>query len=206
MARSKSSNRWMKEHVSDHYVQKAQRDGYRSRAAYKLLELNERDHLLTPGASVVDLGSAPGGWSQVAAKLVGDQGRVYALDILPMDSLADVEFIQGDFCEQAVLEQLMARVGDRKIDLVISDIAPNITGVGSVDQTRSMYLCELALDFACQVLSKDGCFVVKVFQGEGLDEFMRETRARFGKVQIRKPKASRPRSREVYWVARNFKM
>ncbi|MFC1747657.1 23S rRNA (uridine(2552)-2'-O)-methyltransferase RlmE [Pseudomonadota bacterium] len=206
MGRSKSSDRWMKEHVTDYYVQKAQQDGYRSRAAYKLLELNERDRLLKPGTSVVDLGSAPGGWSQVAAGLVGEQGRVYALDILPMDALADVSFIQGDFCEQEVLDQLLELIGDRKINLVISDMAPNISGVGSVDQAKSVYLCELALDFSRQVLSKGGDFAIKVFQGEGFDEFMRETKASFGKVHIRKPKASRPRSREVYIVARDFKM
>ncbi len=206
MARSKSSDRWMKEHVSDYYVQKAQQDGYRSRAAYKLLELNDRDHLLKQGTTVVDLGSAPGGWSQVAAGLVGESGKVYALDILPMDALADVEFIQGDFCEDAVYERLMGMIGNRKIDLVISDMAPNISGVGSVDQAKSMYLCELALDFAKQVLHKGGNFAIKVFQGEGFDEYMREVRNSFTKVQIRKPKASRPRSREVYIVAHNFKM
>ncbi len=206
MAKSKSSNRWLQEHESDQYVLKARQDGYRSRAAYKLLELNERDKLLKPGMLVVDLGAAPGSWSQVAAKTIGDKGRVFALDILPMDVLADVDFIQGDFREQVVMDQLLELVADRKIDLVISDIAPNISGMAAMDQPKAMYLVELALDFARQVLGPKGVFVAKVFQGSGFDEYVNDVRASFGKVLVRKPKASRPRSREVYLVARELKV
>ena len=206
MAKSKSSNRWLQEHESDQYVLKARQDGYRSRAAYKLLELHERDKLLRPGMLVVDLGAAPGSWSQVAVKLIGDKGRLFALDILPMDTLADVDFIQGDFREQAVMDQLLELVADRKIDLVISDIAPNISGMAAMDQPKAMYLVELALDFARQVLGPKGVFVAKVFQGGGFDEYVNEVRGSFGKVLIRKPKASRPRSREVYLVARELKV
>lgn len=207
MAKSKkSSNRWLQEHESDQYVLKARQDGYRSRAAYKLLELNERDRLIKPGMFVVDIGSAPGSWSQIAAKLVGDKGRIFALDILPMDSLADVDFIQGDFREQVVMDQLLELIGNREIDLVISDIAPNISGMATMDQPKAMYLVELALDLARQVLGSKGVFVAKVFQGSGFDEYVNEVRASFGKVLIRKPKASRPRSREVYLVARDFKV
>ena len=207
MAKSKkSSNRWLQEHESDFYVLKARQDGYRSRAAYKLLELNERDRLVKPGMCVVDIGSSPGSWSQIAAKLVGDKGRIFALDILPMDSLADVDFIQGDFREQSVMDQMLGLIGDREIDLVISDIAPNISGMAAMDQPRAMYLVELALDLARQVLSPNGVFVAKVFQGSGFDEYINEVSACFGKVVIRKPKASRPRSCEVYLVARDFKV
>ncbi len=206
MTKSKSSNRWLQEHESDQYVLKARQDGYRSRAAYKLLELNERDKLLKPGMLVVDLGAAPGSWSQVAAKTIGDKGRVFALDILPMDVLADVDFIQGDFREQVVMDQLLELVAGRKIDLVISDIAPNISGMAAMDQPKAMYLVELALDFARQVLGPKGVFVAKVFQGSGFDEYVNDVRASFGKVLVRKPKASRPRSREVYLVARELKV
>ena len=206
MAKSKSSNRWLQEHESDQYVLKARQDGYRSRAAYKLLELNERDKLLKPGMLVVDLGAAPGSWSQVAAKTIGDKGRVFALDILPMDVLADVDFIQGDFRDQVVMDQLLELVAGRKIDLVISDIAPNISGMAAMDQPKAMYLVELALDFARQVLGSKGVFVAKVFQGSGFDEYVNDVRASFGKVLVRKPKASRPRSREVYLVARELKV
>ena len=206
MAKSKSSNRWLQEHESDQYVLKARQDGYRSRAAYKLLELNERDKLLKSGMFVVDLGAAPGSWSQVAAKTIGDKGRVFSLDILPMDVLADVDFIQGDFREQIVMDQLLELVAGRKIDLVISDIAPNISGMAAMDQPNAMYLVELALDFAKQVLGPKGVFVAKVFQGSGFDEYVNDVRASFGKVLVRKPKASRPRSREVYLVARELKV
>lgn len=204
MARTKSSRRWLDEHFNDPYVKRAQQDGYRSRAVYKLLEIQEKDHLLRPGMTVVDLGAAPGGWSQVAAPLVGAKGRVVALDILPMDALPDVEFIQGDFREQEVLDALLARLGDARVDLVMSDMAPNISGMKAVDQPRSMYLAELALDMALRVLAPGGDFLVKVFQGEEYDAYLREVRKRFGKVLIRKPKASRPRSREVYVLARNL--
>lgn len=205
MARSKSSNRWLEEHVNDPYVKQAQLDGYRSRASYKLLELNEKDRLFRPGQVVMDLGSAPGGWSQVAIKLVGDKGRVIASDILPMDAIGQVEFIRGDFTEQSVFDQIMSTLNGDAVDLVISDMAPNISGVDAADQASSMYLVELALDMACQVLKKRGNFVAKVFMGEGYDDYVKAVRAQFDSVVIRKPKASRPRSREVYVVGRGFK-
>jgi len=206
MSKSKSSQRWLDEHENDVYVQRARQDGYRSRATYKLLEINDKDRLIKPGMTVVDLGAAPGGWSQMAARLVGDKGHVVAMDILPMDGLAGVDFLQGDFREQEVLEQLLKMIGDQGVDLVISDMAPNISGMGVVDQPRAMYLTELALDMARQVLKPGGDFLVKVFQGEGFDEYMRDVRSSFSKVITRKPKASRPRSREVYLLARGFKM
>ncbi|GAB3285835.1 23S rRNA (uridine(2552)-2'-O)-methyltransferase RlmE [Parahaliea aestuarii] len=206
MPKKRSSSRaWLKEHHSDPYVQQAQREGYRSRACYKLLELQEKDRLIRPGMTVVDLGSAPGGWSQVAAGLVGHKGRVVASDILHMDNLADVEFIQGDFTEDAVFEQILAAIGDSPVDLVMSDMAPNMSGVNAVDQPRSMYLVELALDMASRVLAPGGSFVAKVFQGEGFDDLFRSAREQYGKVLTRKPAASRPRSREVYVVARDFR-
>lgn len=205
MARSKSSNQWLSEHVNDPYVKRAQADGYRSRASYKLLEIIKKDKLVRSGMMVMDLGSAPGGWSQVVAPIVGVKGRVIASDILPMNSMADVDFIQGDFTEDAVFEQIMAAVGDAPVDLVISDMAPNISGVNAADQASSMYLIELALDMARQVLKPKGCFVTKVFQGEGSDEYLKDVRSSFDKVMIRKPDASRPRSREVYFVAKGFK-
>lgn len=205
MARSKSSNRWLDEHVNDPYVKKAQIDGYRARAAYKLLELNEKDKLIRPGMLVVDLGSAPGSWSQIAGRLVGVKGRVIASDILPMDSLEHVDFIQGDFTEESVFNQILDNLGERKADVVISDMAPNISGVDVADQAASMYLVELALDMACNVLKTKGDFVVKVFQGEGFDDYVKNTRQHFDKVAIRKPDASRPRSREVYLVGKGFK-
>ncbi len=206
MAKKRSSSKaWLKEHRDDPYVQQAQREGYRSRACYKLLELQERDHLIRPGMTVLDLGSAPGGWSQVAVELVGHRGRVIASDILPMDNLAGVEFILGDFTEDAVFEAILAAIGEAPVDVVISDMAPNMSGVNAVDQPRSMYLVELALDMARQVLAPGGSFVAKVFQGEGFDELFRDARSAFAKVLTRKPKASRPRSREVYLVATGFK-
>ncbi len=205
MARSKSSNRWLDEHFKDPYVKQSQKDGYRSRASYKLIELDKKDKLLKPGMSVVDLGSAPGGWSQVAAERVGDKGMVLASDILPMDSIAGVEFIQGDFTEESVLEQLLAALGAHKADLVISDMAPNMSGMNAVDQPAAIYLVELALDMARQVLKPGGHFVAKVFHGEGFDPLLQEARDAFTKVAVRKPDASRARSREVYLVARGFK-
>jgi 23S rRNA (uridine2552-2'-O)-methyltransferase len=204
MARSKSSGAWLQEHVNDPYVKQAQRDGYRSRSSYKLIQLNERDRLIRPGMLIVDLGSAPGGWSQVATRLAGEQARVVATDILPMDPLKNVDFIQGDFTEEAVLNQVLERLGGRKPHLVICDIAPNISGVDSADQASSMYLVELALDFARQALEPKGDFVVKVFQGAGADAYIKDVRTSFDKVFIRKPAASRPRSREVYLVAKGF--
>ncbi|MCB1847010.1 MAG: 23S rRNA (uridine(2552)-2'-O)-methyltransferase RlmE [Halieaceae bacterium] len=206
MAKKRSSSKaWLKEHRDDPYVQQAQREGYRSRACYKLLELQERDRLIRPGMTVLDLGSAPGGWSQVAVALVGHSGRVIASDILPMDTIAGVEFIQGDFTEEEVFGQLLAALAGTPVDLVISDMAPNMSGMNAVDQPRSIYLVELALDMARQVLTPGGAFVSKVFQGEGFDELYREARESFDRVLTRKPKASRPRSREVYVVARGFR-
>jgi 23S rRNA (uridine2552-2'-O)-methyltransferase len=204
MARTKSSGAWLQEHVNDPYVKQAQRDGYRSRSSYKLIQLNERDRLIRPGMLIVDLGSAPGGWSQVATRLAGEQARVVATDILPMDPLKNVDFIQGDFTAEAVLNQVLERLGGRKPHLVICDIAPNISGVDSADQASSMYLVELALDFARQALEPKGDFVVKVFQGAGADAYIKDVRTSFDKVFIRKPAASRPRSREVYLVAKGF--
>ncbi len=203
MPTSKSSRRWLREHFSDPYVKQAQQEGFRSRAVYKLLELQERDKLFKPGMTVIDLGAAPGGWSQIVANLVGKKGRVIALDILPMDPLPGVEFILGDFSEEAVLSELLKRLGDTKADWVISDMAPNMSGIDSVDQPRSMELAELAFDFAQQVLQPEGGFLVKTFQGEGFDLFLVALRRYFKKVTIRKPKASRDRSREVYLLARN---
>jgi len=205
MARSKQSKNWLKEHFDDFYVKQAQKEGYRSRAVYKLLEIEEKDHLFRPGMTIVDLGAAPGGWSQIASLRLKGNGRVIATDILPMDALADVEFIQGDFHEEEVLNQLLESLGNDKADLVMSDMAPNISGMKAVDQPRAMYLCELALDMARKVLNSEGVFLVKVFQGEGFDEYLRELRSYFKSVTVRKPKASRPRSREVYLLARACK-
>jgi len=201
MAKQKN-NQWMQRHVKDNFVKQAQNDGYRSRAAYKLLELNDKDKLFKPGMCVVDIGAAPGGWSQVAAMMVGDKGRIIALDILPMDSFAQVEFIQGDFTEDSVFKTLMDTLNGQAVDLVICDIAPNISGVRLVDQSKAMYLVELALDFAQQVLKPGGNFAVKVFEGEGLDEFRQTARGMFSKVLNRKPKASRDESRELYIVGK----
>ncbi|GAB1257427.1 23S rRNA (uridine(2552)-2'-O)-methyltransferase RlmE [Aurantivibrio plasticivorans] len=205
MARSKSSHRWLREHFNDHYVKKTREDGYRSRASYKLLEIQEKDRLFKPGMCVVDLGAAPGGWTQVAKQLVGDKGVVVASDILPMDAIAEVEFIQGDFTEDKVLEQILQALGEQRADLVISDMAPNMSGVTDIDQPKSMYLVELAVDLAKQVLVKNGVFVSKVFQGEGFDEVFQDLKQNFQKVVTRKPEASRPRSREVYLVAKGFR-
>lgn len=204
MARSKSSGRWLREHFDDPYVKRAQQEGYRSRAVYKLEEIDRRDRLLRPGMTVVDLGAAPGGWSQYARRAVGEKGRVVALDILPMDSMAGVEILQGDFREQEVLDRLLQTLGDHPVDLVISDMAPNISGVNSVDQARAMYLAELAVDLAKQILKPGGDLLLKVFQGEGFDAILAELRRSFKSIVIRKPKASRPRSREVYALARNY--
>lgn len=203
MKRTKTSKAWMTEHVTDPYVQQAKKLGYRSRAAFKLLEIDARDHLLKPGTVVVDLGAAPGGWAQVAAKKVGAKGRVIAVDLLELAPLAGVEFIQGDFTEDAVLAELEGRLGGVAIDLVISDMAPNISGIGLSDQARSMHLAELAMDFAVQRLKPGGCFLVKLFQGSGFEAFVREARRRFKQVMVRKPEASRSRSREVYLLAKH---
>lgn len=205
MARSKSSHRWMQEHVNDPYVKQAQKDGYRSRSSYKLIELNEKDRLIRPGMLIMDLGSAPGGWSQVASKLVGQKGRVLASDILPMDAINNVDFIQGDFTEEAVFNQILEALKGEKPDLIMSDIAPNLTGIDSADQGSSIYLVELVLDMVRRVLKPKGNFVVKVFQGTGSDAYLKDVRTSFERISVRKPKSSRPRSREVYVVARGFK-
>ncbi|WP_105190061.1 23S rRNA (uridine(2552)-2'-O)-methyltransferase RlmE [Pseudoalteromonas sp. T1lg48] len=203
---SASSKRWLKEHFDDHYVHEAQKQGWRSRAVFKLEEIQQKDKLLKPGMAVVDLGAAPGSWSQYLAQQVGDNGQVIACDILPMDSLAGVDFLQGDFREEAVLNALLDRIDGKNVDVVFSDMAPNMSGNMSTDQAGSMYLVELALDMCHQVLKKNGAFAVKVFQGEGFDQFVKDVRESFRTVKIRKPDASRPRSREVYIVATGYKL
>jgi 23S rRNA (uridine2552-2'-O)-methyltransferase len=205
MPRSKSSNEWLRRHVNDPYVKKAQLEGYRSRSAYKLIELNEKDRLIKPNMFLLDLGSAPGGWSQVASKLIGRNGRVLATDILPMEPIKNVDFVQGDFTDEAVVAQLMERLGGEKFDLIISDIAPNITGIDSADQASSMYFLELALDTVRKTLKRDANFVAKMFQGSGSDLYLKELRTSFEKVLTRKPGASRAESREVFIVAKGFK-
>ncbi len=203
--RSDSSHRWLKEHFNDPYVKKAQQEGYRSRAVYKLLEIHQRDRLFKPGMTVVDLGAAPGGWSQLVVKLIKPKGQIIALDILPMEPIEGVEFIQGDFSEDAVVDNLLTRMPSEKVDWVLSDIAPNMSGNDSIDMPRSVYLAELALDFALKVVAKDGGFLIKLFQGEGFDAFLAEVKRKFQKTVIRKPKASRSRSREVYILARTLR-
>lgn len=203
--RSSSSARWLAEHENDPYVQQARKLGYRSRAVFKLKEIQEKDRILKPGQVVVDLGAAPGGWSQWARPLLGPKGTLIALDILPMEPIADVDIILGDFREEAVLRELERRVGERAVDLVLSDMAPNLSGVDVADQASSIYLCELALDFASVHLKPKGVFLTKIFQGEGFDAYLKALRQAFESVTIRKPKASRPRSREVYLLARNFR-
>ena len=203
---SASSKRWLKEHFDDQYVQKAQKLGLRSRAVFKLEAIQEKDRLIKPGMTVVDLGAAPGGWSQLSADLVGQKGQVIACDILAMDPLAGVDFLQGDFREEAVLDALLNRIGGNNVDIVLSDMAPNMSGNPSVDQARSMYLCELALDMCHSVLKPNGAFVIKVFQGEGFDEFFRNVKSAFKVLKTRKPDSSRARSREVYLVATGYKV
>ena len=203
--RRPSSARWLAEHNADHYVQEARRLGYRSRAVFKLQEINEKDRLIKPGMALVDLGAAPGGWSQMARPMVGPKGRVIATDILDIEPIPGVDFLCGDFREDSVLKGVEALVGEQALDLVLSDMAPNISGIDAADQAASLYLCELALEFAKQHLKTQGAFVVKVFQGEGFDAYLKQVREAFGSVAIRKPKASRPRSSEVYLVAKNFR-
>ncbi|SFD13001.1 23S rRNA (uridine2552-2'-O)-methyltransferase [Pseudomonas citronellolis] len=205
MARSKTSHRWLKEHFDDPYVKMAQRDGYRSRASYKLLEIQEKDRILHPGMTVVDLGAAPGGWSQVTSRVIGDKGTLIASDILPMDSIPDVTFIQGDFTEDEVFARLLEAIGENPVDLVISDMAPNMSGLPAVDMPRAMFLCELALDLCTRVLRPGGDFLIKIFQGEGFDTYLKTVRENFEKVQMRKPLSSRDRSREQYLLARGFR-
>lgn len=203
MARSKSSNRWLQEHFDDTYVKRAQAEGLRSRAVFKLTELDEKYGLLAPGMVVVDLGAAPGGWSEVAAPRVGKGGRVIALDVLPMEPLPGVEFIEGDFTESEPLEALETALGGRKADLVLSDMAPNMSGVAVTDQAKAMYLAELTFEFAAEHLKPGGDLLVKLFQGEGFDAFVQRCRKAYQSVVVRKPDASRPRSREVYLLARH---
>jgi len=205
VAKTSSSVRWMNEHLKDEFVKKAQKEGYRSRAAYKLLEIIDKDQIIKSGFKVLDLGAAPGGWSQVAIKIVGKKGQVIATDILPIESIVNVEFLQGDFTEEKLYEKLLSLTKEQKINVVLSDMAPNMSGQISIDQPKSIYLAELALDMATKVLSHNGHFVVKIFQGDGFDIFVQNTRKKFEKVVIRKPKASRPRSKEVYLIASQLK-
>ena len=205
MAKKGSSRRWMQEHLTDEYVKKAQKEGYRCRAVYKLLEIIERKEIIKSGSMVLDLGAAPGGWSQVAVKFVGNSGKVIASDILPIEDIIGVDFVQGDFTEQTVYDELIMMTSGNKIDTVLSDMAPNMSGQLSVDQPKSMYLAELAVDMAIKTLSKNGNFIVKVFQGDGFDAYVKNARNAFKKVSIIKPKASRPRSKEVYLLASQLK-
>lgn len=204
MARSKTSKAWLREHVNDHYVQRAQQEGYRSRASYKLIEIAEQDQLFKPGMRVVDLGAAPGGWSQVAAQKIAPGGQVIALDLLEMAPLPDVEFIQGDFCDEAVLERLERALGGKQAGLVICDMSPNISGVGSVDQARIIHAAELALEFSGAHLKPGGSFLVKLFQGVGFEAYLKRMRGCFKQVVTRKPKASRGRSKEIYLLGKGL--
>lgn len=205
MGRSKSSSRWMQEHFEDEYVRLAQAQGYRSRAVFKLKEIQEKDQLIKPGMNIVDLGAAPGGWSQFARQHMSKKNKLIALDILPMESLDGVDFIQGDFREETVLDQLHALLNGAPVSLVMSDMAPNMSGSKGVDQHRALYLAELAFETAKTVLTKDGSFLVKLFHGEGFESYLNEVNHFFAKAVIRKPKASRPRSNEVYLLAKGFK-
>jgi 23S rRNA (uridine2552-2'-O)-methyltransferase len=200
MARSKSSKRWLQEHHQDEYVLKARAQGYRSRAVFKLVEIQQKDHVLRAGQMVLDLGAAPGSWSEYASQIVGDQGAVIALDLLPLEPIAGVSFVQGDFTEQETLDRLLALLGDRRVDLVLSDMAPNLSGMDSVDQPKSIYLAELAFDVAENFLNSTGVFVVKMFQGSGSEELISKYRSRFKSVKLRKPDASRSRSSEIYAI------
>jgi len=206
MAKGSSSQNWRRRQDSDEFVKRAQAEGWRSRAIYKLSEMQERDRLMRRGAFVLDLGASPGAWSQYASKIVGPKGRIIALDLLPMDPISGVDVIQGDFCDEKVLEEVLKSIGTDQFELVMSDMAPNISGVKSVDQPRAMYLAELAVELASRVLKKRGAFVVKLFHGEGFDAYVREMRRRFETVKVRKPRASRPQSRETYLVARNIRL
>ena len=206
MAKKGSSRRWLAEHRKDPYVKQARAAGWRSRAVFKLEQIQRKYHLIRPGMMIVDLGAAPGGWSQYAAGLLNGRGRIVALDILPMDPIEGVEFIHGDFREMPVLEQLRIALGEQPVDLVLSDMAPNISGIEASDQARAVYLAELALDFCNQALKPGGSFLVKLFQGEGFEAYLKQLRSAFGSVQIRKPEASRDRSREQYLLARNYRL
>lgn len=204
--RSASSTRWLQEHFNDHYVQQAQKKGFRSRAVFKIDEIQSRDKLLRPGMTVVDLGAAPGGWSQFVVDHLNGNCRVIACDILPMDPIAGVDFLEGDFRDEQVLATLLSRIDGKTVDIVLSDMAPNMSGNDNVDQPRAMYLVELALDMCHQVLKPGGAFVVKVFHGQGFEEFLKAVRAAFTTVKTRKPDSSRARSREVYLVATGYKL
>jgi 23S rRNA (uridine2552-2'-O)-methyltransferase len=204
--RSKSSSRWLAEHANDEFVKRAQKEGWRSRAVFKLAQIQETERLLRPGIRCVDLGAAPGGWSQYAARIIGAKGSIVATDILPMDAIPGVEFVLGDFREEAVLRQVLERVGSDKVDLVMSDMAPNMSGIDAVDQPRSMYLAELAFEFAERVLTPGGDLLVKLFQGAGFEQIMRDAKHKYGRVATKKPKASRTRSPETYLLARHFGM
>ena len=205
MSRSKSSQNWLKEHHDDAYVLRARKDGYRSRAVYKLIELQQKDQILKPGQFVLDLGAAPGGWSEYVAQFTGTRGRLIAVDLLPIEPIAGVEVIQGDFSERQVLDQILDLVGEQTLDLVLSDMAPNISGIETVDQPKSINLAELAFELARDCLNENGSFVVKLFQGEGFEELTSVFRLAFKSVKFRKPKASRPRSREIYAVCWGLK-
>jgi 23S rRNA (uridine2552-2'-O)-methyltransferase len=206
MKKKGSSGRWLAEHHRDPYVKMARDAGYRSRAVFKLDQIQKKDRLIKQGMTIVDLGAAPGGWSQLSAKLLKGSGRILALDILPMDPVEGVDFIQGDFRESAVLEQLELKLAGERVDLVLSDMAPNISGIDASDQARAMYLVELALEFCQKALKPGGNLLIKVFQGEGFDAYLKAVREAFATVQIRKPDASRERSREVYLLARNYRL
>ena len=205
MAKKGSSRQWMHEHLNDEYVKKAQKEGYRSRAVYKLIEIIDKKQIINKGDKVLDLGAAPGGWSQVASKIVGQNGQVIANDILPINEISGVDFLQGDFTESSVYEKLLNMTKGQKINTVLSDMAPNMSGQLSVDQPKSMYLAELSLDMAIRTLMPNGHFIVKVFQGESFDTYVQIARQTFKKVAIKKPKASRPRSKEVYLLASQIK-
>ena len=205
MTKKSSSRRWMNEHLNDEYVKKAQREGYRCRAVYKLIEIIDKNQIITKGDRVLDLGAAPGGWSQVVSKIVGQTGQLIASDILPIEEISGVDFLQGDFTESSVYEKLLSMTKGQKMNTVLSDMAPNMSGQLSVDQPKSMYLAELALDMAIKILMPNGYFVVKVFQGDGFDAYVQIARQTFKKVAIKKPKASRPRSKEVYLLASQLK-
>ena len=205
MSRSKSSGAWLREHHDDKYVLQARRDGYRSRAVYKLIEIQQKDQVLKPGQFVVDLGAAPGGWSEYAAQFIGRKGRLIAVDLLPIDPIAGAEIIQGDFTEDDILDQILNLCEGQKIDLVLSDMAPNLSGMDSVDQPKSMYLAELALELARDNLIENGQFVTKLFQGEGFDSYKKSLNQVFKSVKLRKPDASRPRSREIYTICRGLR-
>ena len=206
MSRSKSSKRWLQEHFDDVYVKKAQAEGYRSRAVYKLKEVDDKESLLKPGMTVVDLGAAPGGWTQYVSEKLQGNGRIVALDILPMDALPDVTFIQGDFREDSVLHELSHFIPERGLDLLLSDMAPNMSGSAAIDIPRAMYLVELAFDFAEKMLKPGGAMLVKIFHGSGFDDLVKQARASFDKVVIRKPSASRSRSKETYLLAKGYNL